>query len=154
MVTGRQDTRFCHLLVKVWDATSGQLLNTLSMGEANTLSVAWSPDGKTLAAGGDDGTVHLWDAQSGQLLRTLIEPIGNIYALAWSPDSKLLASTDDEAGARNKTRVWNMQNGQLLLTFISRFTLSLSWSPDGKTLASTEDVPPSIRLWDVSAFDR
>ena len=57
--------------VKLWEARSGKLLRTLEGHQGWVYSVAFDPQGGTLASGSDDETVKLWDARSGKLLRTL-----------------------------------------------------------------------------------
>jgi len=55
--------------VQVWDSSSGRTLLTYRGHSDIVNSVAWSPDGKTLASASDD-TVQVWDASSGHTLLT------------------------------------------------------------------------------------
>ena len=71
-------------------------------------SVAFSPDGKTLANGSMDGTIRLWNTNSGKLKRTLIGQIGFIKSLTFSPDGKLLASGSDDGSIL----VWDTETGK------------------------------------------
>ena len=64
-------------------------------------TVAYSPDGKTLAAGYQDGTIRLWDVASHRLISTAGRPV---YALAFSPDGTTLAT----AGGDGRARLWNV----------------------------------------------
>ena len=54
--------------VKLWDAATGKLLANLPGHTDSICSVAWSPDGKTLASSSGDTTLKLWDAATGKLL--------------------------------------------------------------------------------------
>jgi WD40 repeat protein len=134
--------------IKLWDASNGQLLRTLS-GHFDTVeSVAWSPDGKTLASGSADHMIKLWDASNGQALRTITGRAVYVMSVAWSVDGKTLASGSSD----NTIKLWDVSNGQLLRTISGHAAsvFSVSWSVDGKTLASGS-ADHTIKLWDASS---
>jgi serine/threonine protein kinase/WD40 repeat protein len=82
--------------VDVWDAATGKNLGTYHGHSNYVLGLGWSPDGKTLASGGADGTVQLWDAATLTRLYTYKGSFKQVNALAWSPKGKLIASAGDE----------------------------------------------------------
>ncbi|HLJ33512.1 MAG TPA: WD40 repeat domain-containing protein, partial [Ktedonobacteraceae bacterium] len=92
--------------VKVWNATTGQTMLTYSGNPATSeaYALAWSPDGKWLASGGDDKTVHVWNASTGQTLVLFKGHTDVIWTVAWSPDGKELASTSQDS----TVRIWKV----------------------------------------------
>ena len=139
--------------VQLWDVATGrQIGNPLTGHAGEVLSVAFSPDGKTLASGNADQTVRLWNVATG---RQIGQPLtGNtgfadefVDAVAFSPDGKTLAS-----GSYDGTvRLWDLATGRQIgnpLTGRGK-VLSVAFSPDGKTLASGGD-DDIARLWDVA----
>src|SRR5262249_59398711 len=78
--------------VRLWDAERGQEWATLGGHTGAVTSVAFRPDGRTLASAGADGTIRLRDAASGQERATLRGHAASVHALAYSPDGKTLAS--------------------------------------------------------------
>ncbi|MBD2568630.1 protein kinase domain-containing protein [Anabaena lutea] len=109
-------------------------------------SVAYSPDGQTLASGSRDTTIKLWDVKTGNLLQTLTGHSYTVWSVAYSPNGQTLAS-----GSSDKTiKLWNVNTGKLLqtLTGHSDEVYSVAYSPDGQTLA-TGSNDNTIKLWDV-----
>ncbi len=76
--------------VKLWETATGRNIRTLSAGGANAL--AFSPDGKSLAAG-DDFSISIWEVNSGRELRRFyVSTAAEVRYLAFSPDGRHLAS--------------------------------------------------------------
>lgn len=120
--------------------TSGfRLRHTLRGAARWIVCLAWSPDGRILAAGSADHAIRLWDTGSGELLRTLE---GRVFSLAWSPDGQTLASVS----SGDHIRIWETETGILkrILKGHKESVFSLAWSPDGQILAS------GFRDWKIS----
>ena len=148
--------------IKLWDVSTGTELRTLTPmakylirtrpgasdenGFAAVFSVAFSPDGKTLASGSEDNTVKLWDVSTGAELRTLTGHSESVESVAFSTNGKILVS-----GSLDKTvKLWDVSTGTEVRTLRhSDFVRSVAFSPDGKILASGSD-DETVKLWNVS----
>jgi len=119
-------------------------------------TVAFSPDGKTIAGGGADRMVRIWDATDGKQLYELpiFEPNDQspgVTTVAFSPDGKTLAV----AAAQGKpVTFWDAASGTKLdqtleLNHSQQFAWGIAFSPDGSSLAAAG--PDGLRVWDLAA---
>lgn len=114
--------------IYIWHTNDGGMICSTRL--SGVYSMAFSPDGGTLAASGNDG-IRLFRTTDGKLLRTFE---GNqLFSVAISPDGQAIAS----AGAEHQIRIWRLKDGSLLQTYaVDRWITSLVFSPDGNTLAA------------------
>ncbi len=135
--------------IRLWAVDTGQLETILYGHTGEVESVAFSPDGKTLASGGGDYTIRLWDVASGQQRAALHGHSGWIESVAFSPDGRTLAS----GGWDGTIRLWDSETGELESTLKGPGKYGLAswvWSlafVDAGTLASGHD--DGIRLWNA-----
>lgn len=121
-------------------------------GDSNYVNpIGISPDGKTLASGGEDGVISWWDLQTEKLSNTLKTHSSAIYALALSADGQILAS----GSADESIKIWNLGNRKQLHTLSgkSKGIRTLAISPDGQTLASGDAVG-TIEIWNLLTGER
>ncbi|MCA9060824.1 MAG: hypothetical protein KDA85_20065 [Planctomycetaceae bacterium] len=120
------------------------------------LSLAFSPDGKLLAAGGGEasrsGQLNLWDVEQGTLVREIPDAHSDtVYGIEFSPDGELLAS----AGADKFVRVFTVANGEFVRAFEghTHHVMDVSWKSDRTTLVSA-GADNAIKVWDAETGEQ
>lgn len=152
LATGSTDN-----IVRLWRISDGALTQTLTEKGSflqgltrkpeGVNAVIFSPNGKMLASGSNDGRVRLWDIKDGTLFKILKGHTDSVLSVAFAPSGEILAS----GSADSTIRLWDVNDGALLQTLDGHTPWfdSVIFSSDGKTLASRsgDDL---IRLWRAS----
>ncbi|MFE5021772.1 hypothetical protein ACFRAO_00195 [Streptomyces sp. NPDC056656] len=146
-------------LWNVQNPTRPKPLSTLHGAHTSLVnSLAFSPDGHTLATGSDDDTVRLWNITDPSHVSQVTDPkkpltghTGPVQAVAFSPDGHILAS----ASMDRSVRLWDATGTPIgqPLTGHSDAVFALTFSPDGHTLA-TGSRDQSVRFWSLPAPTR
>ena len=131
----------------IYDVQTRKALSLLTGHIGSVERIAFSPDGKTIASGGQDNALRLWDVETQTEIGTLEGHTGGPNSLFFSPDGRTLTSRDDD----QTLRLWDVKT-QTQIHTLEGYTgtvESVSFSPDGRTLASGGQ-DNSVRLWDVA----
>jgi WD40 repeat protein len=110
---------------------------------AEVHALAWSPDGRLLAAGCDDRNVHVWDVPRRQEQAVLEGHQKQVWSVCFHPSGNLLASWAGDS----TTRLWDPVSGRCLVTAPG---LGLHFSPDGRRMGFREGIGTGLGVWEVA----
>ncbi|MDP9338392.1 MAG: WD40 repeat domain-containing protein [Acidobacteriota bacterium] len=131
--------------LRVWEARSGALSQTLELSGERITSAHFSGSGELLALGGGNGRVRIFEIPSGKL-KFEFTSSREVHALAFSKDAKLLAT----APLEEAVEVWDLSSGKQIARMRAPFsgTSAVAFSPDSKWLA-TADGDTDVRVYDA-----
>jgi len=147
----------------LWDVDTGEKLVTFDGHKEDwvqasdisyVISPDYSPDGKRVVTGGEDGTVRIWDPKNGQELMAIEAHEDRVDGVSFSPDgAKILTASWD-----NTAKIWDSETGELLLAVeeIHPPTWDIpetgawgaGYSPDGRRFA-TAGTDGLGKVWDA-----
>jgi WD40 repeat protein len=116
------------------------------------VNVAFSPDGRRLATGGEENTVKVRDVEKGGELHTLRGHNADVYTVAFSPDDdgRWVASAREDSAVK----VWDSRTGKLVRSFRGHtgVVTSVAFSADGRRLVSGSR-DHTVKVWDLTELD-
>ena len=132
--------------VKVWDTISGRMVTNCGMLSRSEINLAYSQDGRLIAAGGKDRVINICDAKTGQILGECLGHVAPINGLVFSHDTTFLVSVSCDT----TVKIWKSENAELVSSCEGHKERvnCVACSPDGRFLASG-DNQSTILIWDL-----
>ncbi len=129
----------------IWRQINDESVHTFWHTDS-VLSVAFSPDGRTVLSGSWDETLKLWDVATGKKLRTFRGHERRVVSVAFSPDGRTALS----GCADDTLKLWDVATGKELRTLWHLgYVVSVAFSPDGRTAFSGRR-DDTLNQWDVA----
>lgn len=135
-------------VLRLWDATTGQLLRTFEGSTDRLDAVAFSPDGARVFARSLDNTARLWDKSTGRVLQTFADVTSPASLTLFSPDGKNLLVAYNAS-----VRLLDTETQQILRRYeghSAKFLWSVAFSVDGSKVV-TGGADGIVTLWDASS---
>jgi WD40 repeat protein len=142
--------------VRVWEAVNGKELAHVTHDDV-VESIAFSPDGKYVVSGSNDGTARVWEATSGKEITRMTHD-SYVNSVAFSPDGKYVVSSSGDGTAR----VWEATTGKEIARMIyDKGVSSVAFNLDGKYVVSISCdeigdvgcVKGSVHIWEWQPED-
>ena len=134
----------------LWNAVTQANMITFQADMQGARSLAFSPDGKTLASGSNDGKIKIWDVETGKN-SSLAGHADAVRSIVYSPDGTKIASAGTYSD--HTIKLWDAVTGNHIHTMHSNNIMSIAFSPDGTQIVSGGGPQPQesgrIKLWDV-----
>lgn len=141
--------------VRLADADGGKVIGALTGHAEFVRALAFSPDGKLLAAAGGlparGGEVKIWDMEKRAELQTIRGHGDCIYAVAFAPDGKTIATSSYD----KLIKLWDVASGKELRTLKDHIdaVYALAFTPDGRRLISAA-ADRTVKIWDPASGER
>jgi formylglycine-generating enzyme len=138
-------------VVREWDVNTRRLVRQSRPAGGRGIAIAFSPDGRYVAAAFRNGATLLWRVDALDKPAAIVEARGvQVRCLAFSPDSRRLAT----AGSDDTVTLWASDNGQKIATLEKQHldpVDCLAFSPDGRYLASG-DRSGRVLFWSMATL--
>ena len=148
--------------IELWDVKTQQIIATLVEYNRRVRygisAIAFSPDGRTIASGDQEGRLKLWDVETRNDVATIKGHTDEVSAVVFSPDGTMFASGSGD----DTVKLWDVEAKETVAARFKRFVTrresatlrgimgyveSVTFSPDGTILATGS--PEGVNLWDV-----